>query len=82
MINWKEQQALAKAMGISPSFVNDILHRRRPCPVKRAQDMSNAYYILFGVFVPYHEFTFNKDSANPVFKEKEPVNGGRKTQSA
>jgi predicted transcriptional regulator len=68
MIKWKDQVKLAKAMGISPSFVNDILNRRRPCPVKRAHVMGKAYHDLFGVYVPFWEFTFNSVSRSVVFR--------------
>ncbi|MCP4127755.1 MAG: hypothetical protein GY753_11910 [Gammaproteobacteria bacterium] len=34
--------------------------------------MSRAYYALFNVLVPPHEFTFNQVSSNSVFKPLTP----------
>lgn len=69
MLNWKEQKKLATAVGISPTFVNDILNRRRPCPVKRALAMGKAYFELTGQYIPYWEFTFNDISMSSAFSD-------------
>lgn len=67
MLKWEDKKRLAKRMGISVGFVNDILTRRKACPVKRAHNMAKCYHELFGVYVNFWEFTFNMVSTSPIF---------------
>lgn len=67
MIDGKQKQRLADEVGLSVSFVHNILMRRDRCPAKRAEQMSLAYHKLFGVFVPPMEWVLNRESCSEVF---------------
>lgn len=67
-MKWNDQKTLAEAVGISPQFLNDILHRRKRCPAKRAKKMELECYRILGILVPDREWILNKESYNRIFQ--------------
>lgn len=65
---WKhgEQSALAKLAGLSPQYLNGILHRTRGCSGVMAKKLSSVAHAM-GKDIPWSDFLFNKNSYHPAF---------------